>query len=143
MPAEQAMASFSSYHCIAYSYVYVYACVSVSHVCVSAHGSQKWASDTPPKLELQAVMRHLIQVLGIKLVTLEDQQALTIPDPSLQHHLPCFLGKDTVYCFIWSDWLVQPQDHPVSAPSYGITNKHHHSCLLCGCWRSKPRCSCL
>lgn len=75
------MASFSSYHCIAYSYVYAYACVSVSHVCVSAHGSQKWASDPPlthiPELKLQTVMRHLIQVLGIKLLTLEEQQALS------------------------------------------------------------------
>lgn len=25
-----------------HSYVYVYVCVGVSHMCVSAHGSQKW-----------------------------------------------------------------------------------------------------
>lgn len=26
-------------------YVYAYVCVDVSHMCVSAHGSQKWAPD--------------------------------------------------------------------------------------------------
>lgn len=57
---------------------------------VTAHGSQKWASD-PPR---NGVMRHMIQVLGIELMTLEDQPALTIPDPSLEHHLVYFLRRD-------------------------------------------------
>lgn len=43
-------------------------------------------------LEL-AVRRHLTQVLGIELMTLEEQRALN-PEPSLQHHLAYFLGKD-------------------------------------------------
>ena len=69
-------------------------------------------------------MDHVVETVFI----LKEQKT----SRAFSHHsLPCFLGKDTVYCFIWSDWLVQPQDHPVSAPSTGDTDSTPMLALPC------------
>jgi hypothetical protein len=54
---------------------------------VSLHSNETLTKTDPVELELMVIMSHSASLLGTELQTLQKQQTLVAPEPSLQ---PCF-----------------------------------------------------